>query len=45
MPAGDTGQKAKTLTVKGDDGAEKVLNGFLKSPEFAQLAKEYGINP
>ena len=26
-------------------GAEKVLNGFLKSPEFAQLAKEYGINP
>jgi predicted peptidase len=26
-------------------GADKVLDGFLKSPEFADLAKDYGINP
>ena len=34
MPAGDTGQKAKTLTVKGDDGKELALEDLAKGKKL-----------
>ncbi len=34
MPAGDTGQKAKTLAVKGDDGKELTLEDLAKGKKL-----------